>query len=66
CPYFVDGQGRALRRRVDPPESLFAALAREGIAVPRPKDGDADLRRAETIAAGERPPVAGAGSLSRP
>src|SRR2546428_699557 len=36
CPYFVDGQGRALRRRVDPPESLFAALSREGIAVPRP------------------------------
>ena len=66
CPYFVDGQGRALRRRVDPPESLFAALAREGIAVPRPKDGDADLRRAEAIAAGERPPVAGAGSLSKP
>jgi hypothetical protein len=66
CPYFVDGQGRALRRRVDPPESLFAALAREGIAVPRPADGDADLRRAETIAAGERPPVAGPASLAKP
>ncbi len=66
CPYFVDGQGRALRRRVDPPESVFAALAREGIAVPRPEDDDADLRRAEAIAAGERPPVAGPLSLSKP
>jgi len=66
CPYFVDGQGRALRRRVDPPESLFLALAREGIGVPRPADGDADLRRAETITAGERPPVAGPVSLSKP
>jgi hypothetical protein len=58
CPRFVDGQGRALRRRVDPPEALFAALAGEGIAVPRPPDGDADLRRAETLAPGVRPPVA--------
>ena len=66
CPYFVDGEGHALRRRVDPPESLFAALAREGLTVARPKDGDADLRRAETIAAGERPPVAGPAALSRP
>jgi N-acetylmuramoyl-L-alanine amidase len=66
CPYFVDGQGRALRRRVDPPESLFAALAREGLAVPRPPDGDADLRRAETIAPGERPPAADPASRARP
>jgi hypothetical protein len=66
CPYFVDGGGRALRRRVDPPESLFAALAREGLAIPRPKDGDADLRRAETIAPGERPPASGPASLSKP
>lgn len=66
CPYFVDAQGRPLRRRVDPPESLFAALAREGLAVPRPQDGDADLRRAATIPPGERPPAADPASLARP
>lgn len=66
CPYFVDAEGRALRRRVDPPESLFAALAREGLVIPRPKEGDADLRRAEAIAPGERPPVAGPAALSKP
>jgi len=66
CPYFVDGRGRPLRRRVDPPESLFVALAGEGLAVPRPKDGDADLRRAETIGAGKRPPVAGPAAFSKP
>jgi hypothetical protein len=66
CPYFVDAEGRALRRRVDPPESLFAALARAGLAIPRPTDGDADLRRAEAIAPGEKPPVAGPAALSRP
>ena len=66
CPYFVDGERRPFRRRVDPPESLFADLAREGLAVPRPKDGDADLRRAETIAAGERPPAADPASVARP
>lgn len=59
CPYFVDDQGRALRRRVDPPESLFIALAREGLAIPRPRDADADLRRAEAIAPGERPRATG-------
>jgi hypothetical protein len=58
CPRFVDAEGHALRRRVDPPESLFAALAREGIAVPRPADSDADLRRAETLAPGVTPAVA--------
>jgi len=66
CPYFVGADGRPLRRRVDPPESLFAALAREGIAVPRPTQADADLRRAEAIAPGERPPVAGAAAFSKP
>jgi len=66
CAYFVDGDGRPLRRRVDPPESLFAALAREGLAVPRPKDGDADLRRAELLAPGRRPAVAGPASLAKP
>ena len=27
CPYYVDESGEAYRRRVDPPESLFVALA---------------------------------------
>lgn len=58
CPYFVDDAGRPLRRRVDPPESLFAALAREGLVIRRPKDGDADLRRAEALPPGERPALA--------
>jgi hypothetical protein len=66
CPYFVDGEGRALRRRVDPPESLFVALAQEELMVPRPKDGDADLRRAETIAPSERPRVASPAAFSKP
>lgn len=58
CPYFVDERGRALRRRVDPPESLFAALAREGLALPRARGDDTDLRRSEALAPGERPAVA--------
>ena len=58
CPYFVDDRGRPLRRRVDPPEALFAALAREGVVIRRPADGDADLRRAEAVTPGARPPVA--------
>jgi hypothetical protein len=66
CPYFVDSQGRALRRRVDPPESLFVALAREALVVPRPNDGDADLRRAEMMAPGERPLVAAPAASSKP
>jgi hypothetical protein len=57
CPVFVDEAGRAYRRRVDPPESLFAALAREGIALPRPPRGDAELLRAEAQAPGSRPRV---------
>jgi len=66
CALFIDEQGRPLRRRVDPPESLFAALAREGLAVPRPRDGDADLRRAEAIAPGERPRATGPPTRSSP
>ena len=66
CAFYVDDADRPFRRRVDPPESLFADLAREGLAIPRPKDGDADLRRAETIAPGERPPAADPASLARP
>ena len=52
CPVFVDGQGRPFRRRVDPPEALFASLAREGLRIPRRPDGDAELRRAEAMGPG--------------
>jgi hypothetical protein len=55
CPVFVDAEGRPYKRRVDPPESLFRALAEAGIAVPRPAgDGDDELRRAEALAVGVR------------
>jgi hypothetical protein len=54
CAVHVDGAGLPLRRRVDPPESLFAALAAEGFVVPRPAgDLDAELRRAEALPAGQ-------------
>jgi hypothetical protein len=56
CPVFVDDEGRPYRRRVDPPESLFQALADAGLAIPRPAgDGDAELRRVEALAPGVRP-----------
>lgn len=57
CPYFVDGSGDPYRRRVDPPEALFVALAAEGVAVPRPSNGDRDLWRAESIPESIRPEV---------
>lgn len=57
CPVFVDDAGRPYRRRVDPPESLFAALGAAGIEVPRPKDGNAELLRVEAIPSGVRPKV---------
>lgn len=50
CPFFVDDEDRPFRRRVDPPESLFTALARLGVVVPRAgREGDRELRRAEAI-----------------
>jgi hypothetical protein len=52
CPAFADPDGRPYRRRVDPPEAVFARLAREGLLVPRPPDGDRELRRAEGIGTG--------------
>jgi len=58
CAVYVDGEGRPFRRRVDPPEGLFAALRAEGFVVRRPPNGDADLIRAEAIPAGARPSVA--------
>jgi hypothetical protein len=49
CPYYADDAGRPYRRRVDPPEGLFEALAREGLVIPRPGAGDDELRRAQAI-----------------
>jgi N-acetylmuramoyl-L-alanine amidase len=58
CPVFADSERRPYRRRVDPPEALFAALRAEGLDVPRPSgDGDAELVRAEDLPAGRRPEV---------
>jgi hypothetical protein len=59
CAVFVDEAGRPYRRRVDPPESLFRALEREGLVIPRPRgDGDAEIRRAESLSGSVRPRVA--------
>jgi N-acetylmuramoyl-L-alanine amidase len=58
CPVFVDGEGRPYRRRVDPPELLFAGLARHGVLVPRRAGADEELMRAERLPAGRRPEVA--------
>lgn len=66
CPVFVDDEGRAYRRRVDPPELLFAGLARHGVVVPRPAGGDEELARAERLAGGRRPAVAMAGPARGP
>jgi hypothetical protein len=57
CLVFVDDEGRPYRRRVDPPESLFETLAREGLVVPRPSDADAELIRVEELGATSRPAV---------
>lgn len=58
CPVFVDEAGQPFRRRVDPPESLFSGLAAEGLAIPRPPDGDAELLRVEALPPAARPKVA--------
>jgi N-acetylmuramoyl-L-alanine amidase len=55
CLMFVDAEGRPYRRRVDPPEALFDALAREGLEIPRPAGGDSELIRAESLGATARP-----------
>jgi hypothetical protein len=58
CPFYADEAGAAYRRRVDPPEALFQALAEHGIRIPRPDgDLDAELRRAEAMPAGFTPKV---------
>jgi hypothetical protein len=54
CPVFSDAEGRPYRRRVDPPEGLFNALAGQGLAVPRTgREDDRELRRAESLGAQE-------------
>ena len=59
CPVYADDEGRPYRRRVDPPESLFAALAREGVRVPRVGvEGDLELLRAQAIPEGREPATA--------
>jgi hypothetical protein len=56
CPAYADPDGRPFRRRVDPPEELFQALAREGLSVPRAwGEGNLELARAEAIPKGEVP-----------
>jgi hypothetical protein len=66
CPVFVDEEGRPYRRRVDPPEALFAALASQGLPIPRGPGGDDELARAERMPAGLRPNVVLAAAPSRP
>jgi hypothetical protein len=59
CPVYVDEKGQPFRRRVDPPEGLFGALAAAGLNVPRPaSEGDKHLLRAEAIPSGARPRIA--------
>lgn len=50
CLAYADAAGRPYRRRVDPPEGLFVALAQEGLKVPRERsEGDKELLRSESI-----------------
>lgn len=58
CPVFIDGDGHAYRRRVDPPEQVFADLRRLGLDIPRPAQGDDELARSERLVPGRRPAVA--------
>ena len=60
CAYYVDADGAAYRRRVDPPESLFAALAERGVVIPRPAGGlgaDRELLRAQAMPPGSIPRI---------
>lgn len=59
CSFYVDDAGRPYRRRVDPPESLFTALARQGLLIPREGTaGDRELLRGEAIPTDRIPAVA--------
>jgi hypothetical protein len=50
CAFYVDDEGRPYRRRVDPPEGLFAALAGLGMDIPRAgSEGDRQIDRGERI-----------------
>jgi hypothetical protein len=50
CAFYVDDGGRPYRRRVDPPEGLFAVLAGFGIDIPRAgSEGDREIERGERI-----------------
>lgn len=50
CAFYVDDGDRPYRRRVDPPEGLFAVLAGLGIDIPRAgSEGDRQIDRAERI-----------------
>jgi N-acetylmuramoyl-L-alanine amidase len=58
CAYYVDVAGRPFRRRVDPPETLFEALAQAGLRIPRDRsEGDAQLDRALALGQAEVPAV---------
>lgn len=58
CAYYVDSARRPYRRRVDPPEGLFAALAKEGLRIPRTtSEKDAALERAEALGPSEVPGI---------
>jgi hypothetical protein len=67
CPAYTDPAGRPYRRRVDPPEALFLALAREGLRVPRAwSEGDLELARAEAIPKDEVPRATNATRTAKP
>jgi hypothetical protein len=58
CAYYVDAAGRPFRRRVDPPESLFRALAESGLHIPRRSgEGDVQLERTRALGPTEVPRV---------
>lgn len=58
CAYYVDAAGLPFRRRVDPPESLFEALAKAGLHIPRGESaGDESLDRALALGRTEIPAV---------
>jgi len=58
CPVYTDAAGDPYRRRVDPPEALFVALASRGVAIPRPAGGDVELIRSQALGEGGVPEVA--------
>ncbi len=56
CAFYIDDASRPFRRRVDPPEALFTALARFGVVIPRSgTEGDRELLRGEAIPASRIP-----------